>query len=98
MEKTIGILLEELQNEGICYTRQGTNELTYTANYMRVEAEIDLDTRTITIYVNGNTFTERTYVEDEPLSRVLRDVAEAAGQLDQAVEDFYGTMEGYEDA
>ena len=98
MENTIETLLGELQNEGISYTRQGPGELTYTANYMRVEAEIDLDTRTITIYVNGNTFTERTYGEDEPLSLVLRDVAEAAGQLDQAVEDFYGNMEEYEDA
>jgi hypothetical protein len=39
----------------------------------------------------------KSFAEDADLEKVLRDVAEATGNLDQAIEDFQATIGGYTD-
>lgn len=88
-------LLEKINNHhGISYTHENVNGddvLCYDAAYEHVNAYVNPKTevfKIVTTDVDGKetVHDERSFAGKDP-ETVLRDVAEAAGELDQSIED-----------
>lgn len=97
-------IIKRLADDGIVFTKNNTGSmLTYRANHGHVRATVfagrsyqgflphfkimgyDIET------VN------KVFPEDADLENVLRDVAEATGNMDQAIENFKETIVDYTD-
>ena len=88
-------LLEQINSRhGICYTHEtvnGDDVICYDAAYEHVKAYVNKTTevfKIVTTDVDGKETVqdERSFAGKDP-ETVLRDVAEAAGELDQSIED-----------
>lgn len=96
-------LLEKLNtHHGISFTQEtvnGDNVLCYNAAYEHVTAYVNPTTevfKIVTTDVDGKETVndERSFAGKDP-ETVLRDVAEAAGELDQSLEDAEITIADY---
>ena len=89
-------------NHGISFTHEtvnGDNVLCYNAAYEQVTAYVNPTTEVFKIVstdMDGKETAndERSFAGKDP-ETVLRDVAEAAGELDQSIEDCEITIEDY---
>lgn len=96
-------LLEKINtNYGMSYTQEtvnGEDVLCYDAAYEHVKAYVNPKTevfKIVTTDVDGKETVqdERSFAGKDP-ETVLRDVAEAAGELDQSIEDAEITIADY---
>jgi len=97
-------IIKKLADEGIVFTKNNTGSiLTYLANYDHVEAKVFAGRSYqgflphFKIMCDDMETVNKVFAEDADLEQVLRDVAEAAGNMDQAIEDFRATIGGYTD-
>lgn len=104
-------IIKKLADEGIVFTKNNTGSiLTYRANYGHAEAKVFAG-RSYQGFlphfkIMGDDFkimgddmetVNKAFPEDADLEQVLRDVAEATGNMDQAIEDFQETIGSYTD-
>ena len=93
-------LLKKLDEEGIHYTRNTRmNTLEYSANYGHTTGLVILETRTFKIFYEGYSPVEVSVKEIRPgtdMEQLLRDIAEAAGNLDAAYEHMFEDLAKYD--
>lgn len=93
-------LLKKLAKDGINYTRnERTNTVEYSANYGHASAIVFLETRTFKVFYEGFTPVEVSAKEIRPgtdMEQLLRDIAEAAGNLDEAYEHMFEDLAKYD--
>lgn len=93
-------LLKKLAKDGINYTRNTrTNMVEYSANYGHATGIVFLETRTFKIFYEGYSPVEVSVKEIRPgtdMEQLLRDIAEAAGNLDQAYEHMFEDLAKYD--
>lgn len=97
-------IIKKLADEGIVFTKNNTGSiLTYSANYDHAEATVFAGRSYqrflphFNIMCDGMETVIKAFPEDANLEQVLRDVAEATGNMDRAIEDFQTTIGGYTD-
>ena len=97
-------IINSLADEGIVFTKNNTGSiLTYRANYGHAEATVFAGRSYqgflphFKIMCDGMETVNKAFPEDADLENVLRDVAEATGNMDQAIENFQETIGGYTD-
>ena len=100
-------LLEKLERDGISWSREDNGTLVYVAAYEHSFAVVDPEKETFKV-VNeccpaeeSGVICERSFAvryDGEPpaAERVLREVAEACGTIDQGIEDAMSTLEDYD--
>lgn len=93
-------LLKKLTKDGISYTRnERMNFVEYSANYGHASAIVFLENRTFKIFYEGYSPVEVSAKEIRPgtdIEQLLRDIAEAAGNLDQAYEHMLEDLAKYD--
>lgn len=93
-------LLKKLAEDGIHYTRnERTNTLEYTSNYGHTTGLVILETRTFKIFYEGYSPVEVSAKDIRPgtdMEQLLRDIAEAAGNLDMAYEHMFEDLAKYD--
>lgn len=97
-------IIKKLADEGIVFTKNNTGcILTYRTNYDHAEAKVFAGRSYqgflphFKIMCDDMETVSKAFAEDADLEQVLRDVAEATGNMDQAIEDFQETIGGYTD-
>lgn len=93
-------LLIKLAKDGMIFTRNTrTNTVEYSANYGHATGIVFLETRTFKIFYEGYSPVEVSVKEIRPgtdMEQLLRDIAEAAGNLDQAYEHMFEDLVKYD--
>ena len=97
-------IIKRLSDEGIVFTKNNTGSiLTYRTNYDHAEATVFAGRSYqgflphFKIMCDDMETVNKVFPEDADLEQVLRDVAEATGNMDQAIENFRDTIGGYKD-
>lgn len=95
-------MLESLAEDGISFTREKDGSLCYTANYEHVVATVYpdkeqfiLESQVCNPDESGKIGTWGFNEENDDPEQLLRDIAEAAGNLDLAYENMFGTLVNY---
>lgn len=93
-------LLTKLAKDGINYTRnERMNTVEYSANYGHSSAIVFLENRTFKIFYEGYSPVEVSAKEIRPgtdIEQLLRDIAEASGNLDMAYEHMFEDLAKYD--
>lgn len=100
-------LLEKLERDGISWSREEDGSLVYVAAYEHASAVVDPVKETFKVVneccpaeetgvICDRSFSVRYDGESPAAERVLRDIAEACGRIDQAMEDALSALEDYD--
>jgi hypothetical protein len=93
-------LLNKLAKDGMVFTRnERTNTVEYSANYGHATGIVFLENRTFKIFYEGYSPVEVSAKEIRPgtdMEQLLRDIAEAAGNLDAAYEHMFEDLAKYD--
>jgi hypothetical protein len=93
-------LLNKLAKDGMIFTRnERTTTVEYSANYGHATGIVFLEYRTFKIFYEGYTPVEVSAKEIRPgtdIEQLLRDIAEAAGNLDAAYEHMFEDLAKYD--
>ena len=95
-------LLKSLAEDGINFTRDPDGTLTYVSNYEHVVAVVDpiknnfiLESQVCDPNESGKIGTWGFNETDDDPEQLLRDIAESAGNLDQAFEHMFENLVNY---
>jgi hypothetical protein len=93
-------LLNKLAKDGMVFTRnERMNTVEYSANYGHSSGIVFLENRTFKIFYEGYSPVEVSAKEIRPgtdIEQLLRDIAEAAGNLDMAYEHMFEDLAKYD--
>lgn len=97
-------IIKRLADEGIVFTKNNTGSmLTYRTNHGHMRATVFAGRSYQSLLPHFKIMScdmetvNKVFPEDADLEKVLRDVAEATGNMDQAIENFKETIGDYTD-